>query len=152
MKLSKIAATLSFYGILGVERSPDGFRINMSMGRAQRSYLIDTLKWTARTTVGVLLCTALAVGTALLFSNHPWSVFLPIVFVVVIVLIAMRYGVTVGILGSIISAVIFAHLLYEPLYSLQVNDTTERAALAWMILGGIAIPYLVLPGTRSNKK
>lgn len=121
-------------------------------GRPPRSLLIDTLKWTARTTLGLTLCSALAVGSAYLFSNHPSNVFLPFLFVIVIVAVAARYGVMVGILGSIVSAVIFAHLLYSPLGSLQVDDITARSALAWMVLGGIAVPYLVLPGLRSNKK
>jgi K+-sensing histidine kinase KdpD len=122
--------------------------------RGQRRLLLETLKWTARTIWGLLLCSALAVGSGYLFSNHPYRVFLPILFVVVIVAVAVRYGVAVGILGSIISAVIFAHLLYAPLHSFHVIDSTARASLAWMILGGIAIPYLVVPGLRSqrNKK
>jgi hypothetical protein len=33
----------------------------------------------------------------------------------------------------------------------MVDNTTERASLAWMVLGGIAIPYLITPGLRSKK-
>ncbi len=123
------------------------------MDGAPRSFLTKTLKWTARTAWGLVLCAGMAVGSAYLFSNHPASVFLPLVFVVVIVAIAARYGVAVGILGSIVSALIFAHELFPPA-GLEVSDPRARAALAWMVLGGIAIPYLVLPGLRShsNKK
>jgi K+-sensing histidine kinase KdpD len=120
--------------------------------RGQRGLLLDTLKWTARTAWGLLLCSALAVGSAYLFSNHPSRIFLPFLFVIVIVAIAARYGVMVGILGSIVSAIIFAHLLYAPLHSIRVDDITARASLAWMVLGGIGIPYLVLPGLRSRSK
>ena len=120
--------------------------------RGQRGLLLDTLKWTARTAWGLTICSTLAVGSAYLFSNHPLSVFLPLVFVIVIVAVAVRYGVMVGILGSITSAVIFAHLLYAPLHSIRVDDTAARASLAWMILAGIAIHYLVLPGLRSRSK
>jgi len=122
--------------------------------REQRKILVDTLKWTARTTTGLLLCAGAALGAAYLFSNQPASVFVPLLFVIVIVAIAARFGVAVGILGSIVSAIIFAHQLFSPLHSIAVNDDTARATLAWMVLGGIAIPYLVLPGlrSRSNKK
>ena len=115
---------------------------------------MNTLRWTARTTLGLLLCSGLALCAAYFFSNLPWSAFVPILFVIVIVAIAVRYGVTVGILGSLISAAIFARLLYSPFHSLEVDDTTARAALAWMILGGTVIPYLLLPGlhSRGNKK
>lgn len=120
--------------------------------RGEGSLWLDTLRWTARTAWGLLLCSALAVGSAYLFSNHPSMVILPFLFVIVIVAIATRYGVMVGILGSVVSAGIFARLLYAPLHSFRVDDATARAALAWMILGGIAIPYLVLPGIRSRTK
>lgn len=117
-----------------------------------RRIWLDTLKWTARTIWGLSLCSALAIGSAYLFSNHPSRIFVPILFVVVIVAVAARYGVAVGILGTLVSAVIFARLLYAPLNSVHVENETARASLAWMILGGLAIPYLVLPGTRRNRK
>ena len=113
--------------------------------------MLDTLKWTARTVWGLILCSILALGSAHLFSNYSARIFVPLLFVLVIVAAAARYGVMVGILGSIVSAIIFARLLYAPLHSILVEDQTARASLAWMILGGIAIPYLVLPGLRGKK-
>ncbi len=112
---------------------------------------METLKWTARTTWGLIICATMAVGCSYLFSTQPWIFFLPVLFVVVIVAVAARYGVMVGILGSIVSAGIFAHLLFSPLHSLRVDNDTARASLAWMLLGGIAIPYLMLPGLRDKK-
>jgi K+-sensing histidine kinase KdpD len=122
--------------------------------RVERGIWLETLKWTARTVWGLIICAALAIGSAYLFSTQPWIIFLPFLFVIVIVAVAARYGVMVGLLGSIVSAAIFAHLLFSPLHSLYVADNDARASLAWMVLGGIAIPYLVLPGlrSRSNKK
>ncbi len=151
MRLSNIAATHSFHEILRVKRVGNGFILDMA-GRNERSHWLATLKWTVRTMVGLVICTGLAFAAADAFSNHPWGVFLPFLFVIVIVAAAARYGVTVGILGSIISAAIFAHLLYAPLHSFRVEDESARAALAWMILGGIAIPYLMFPGLRSRAK
>lgn len=128
-----------------------GFNLDMSAQDERRIWL-ETLKWTARTVWGLLLCSALAIGSAYLFLNHPVRNFVPVLFVIVIVAVAARYGVMVGILGSIVSAIIFARMLFSPLHSIQVDDATARASLAWMILGGIAIPYLVLPGLRSRSK
>jgi K+-sensing histidine kinase KdpD len=122
------------------------------VGLLERTHLHDTLKWTARTAWGLLLCSTLALVSAYIFSNHRAAVFVPFLFVLVIVAIAARYGVPVGILGSIISAMIFARLLFAPMHSLQVASATERASLAWMVLGGVAIPYLVIPGLRSRTK
>jgi K+-sensing histidine kinase KdpD len=122
------------------------------MSSRGRSALLKTVKWTARTIWGLVLCSALAVGSGYAFSDRPHRVLLPFLFVIVIVAIAARYGVMVGILGSIVSAIIFAHELYSPLHSIAVDDVAARASLAWMILGGIAIPYLVLPGLRTGSK
>ena len=115
--------------------------------------MLETVRYTARTMWGFILCCGLALASAYLVSDRA-KVFLPFAFVLVIVAIAARYGVMVGILGSIGSAIIFAHLLYSPLHSFQVDDATARTGLAWMVLCGIAIPYLVLPGVhhRSNDK
>ncbi|ABF39261.1 hypothetical protein Acid345_0256 [Candidatus Koribacter versatilis Ellin345] len=118
--------------------------------RAEGRIWLETLKWTARTVWGLLICTTLAIGCSYLFSAQPWIIFLPIGFVVVIVAVAARYGVMVGILGSILTAAIFAHLLFTPLHSFRVEDDAARASLAWMLLGGIAIPYLLLPDLRSR--
>ncbi len=120
--------------------------------REQRRFWLETLKWTARTTWGLVICATLAVASAYLFSKQSWIIFLPILFVAVLVAVAMRYGVMVGILGSVMCAAIFAHLLFSPLHSLRVADDTARASLAWMVLGGVAIPYLVLPGLRGRSK
>lgn len=120
--------------------------------RGKWRLLLDTLKWTARTVWGLLICSVLAVGSAYLFSHHPARVFLPLLFVIVIVGVAARYGVMVGLLGSIVSAIIFARLLYLPYHSIHVEDLHARASLAWMVLAGIAIPYIVLPGLRSRTK
>jgi K+-sensing histidine kinase KdpD len=119
-------------------------------GRDNRRLLLDTVKWTARTMWGFILCCGLALASAYTFSTHAAKLVLPFAFVLVIVAVAARYGVMVGILGSIGSALIFAHLLYAPMHSFQVDDTTARASLAWMVLGGIAIPYLLFPGLRSR--
>ena len=120
--------------------------------REQRRFWLETLKWTARTTWGLLICATLAVASAYLFSKQSWFFFFSFLFVAVLVAVAMRYGVMVGILGSIMCALIFAHLLFAPLHSFWVTDDAARASLAWMVLGGVAIPYLVLPGLRDRSK
>ena len=104
------------------------------VGLLERTHLHDTLKWTARTAWGLLLCSTLALVSAYIFSNHRAALFVPFLFVLVIV------------------AIVFARLLFAPTHSLQVANATERASLAWMVLGGVAIPYLVIPGLRSRTK
>jgi K+-sensing histidine kinase KdpD len=95
------------------------------------------------TVVGVLLCAASAAVAATLFVDRPSHVIVPLAFVVVVVLLAMRYGSGVGIYGSLISAFIFAYFLYPPLHSFRVENGTARANLGWMVLAGVALSYLL---------
>lgn len=70
----------------------------------------------------------------------------------VLLVLAVRYGMAVGVVGSIISAVIFAHVLYSPLGSWHVTDHMARQNLAWMILGGVALSFLFAPSdSRQNR-
>jgi K+-sensing histidine kinase KdpD len=69
----------------------------------------------------------------------------PALFVGVIVLLAVQYGPAVSVFGSIATALIFAYFLFPPLHSLRVQNTMERSAIAWMILAGVALPFLLIP-------
>ena len=95
------------------------------------------------TVVGVLLCAASAAVAATLFVARPSRVIVPLAFVVVVVLLAMRYGSAVGIYGSLISAFIFAYFLYPPFHSFRVENDAARANLGWMVLAGVALSHLL---------
>ncbi len=111
----------------------------------------SAVRLTARTVWGVTVCLLLAVAASYIFSAHPEKVFVPIGFVVVLVLASALYGPMAGILGSVISALVFARLLYSPVGSINIENHAARQSLSWMILGGVAIPYLLLPGMRGQK-
>lgn len=98
-----------------------------------------------RPAAGLALCIALALITATLASSRPWRSFVPLAFAVVIILLAARYGLFVGLFGSVAAAVIFALVLYRPLGSIRVEDHSEKSALGWMLLGSITLSYLLLP-------
>ena len=105
--------------------------------------------------VGLALCSASAALAAALFASRPSRLVVPLVFVFVLLLIAIRYGAMVGILGSVIAAAIFAWFLYPPAHSLVVSDASERSHLAWMVLAGVTLSYLLAgpgPHTRDGKK
>lgn len=105
----------------------------------------------SRPVLGVLLCSAAAVGAAAGVAHRPWRVFVPFVFVVIIVLLATRYGMAVSVLGSAATALIFAYFLFPPLRSFRVDDSVARANLAWMLLGSIALSFLLLDPKNSDK-
>ena len=94
----------------------------------------------------VLLVCAVAAWSVSQFGwRHPHRLLLPFVFLAVVFALGLRYGRVIGILGSIISAFIFAHALYRPIGSFFVADHAARAALAWTVLAGVAISFLLLP-------
>jgi len=98
-----------------------------------------------RITVGVLLSGAAAFAASLMFATRSWRIFIPLGFVVVLVVLAARYGVAVSVIGSVLTATIFAHYLFSPVGSLQVESETARTNLAWMVLAAISVSYLLFP-------
>jgi K+-sensing histidine kinase KdpD len=102
--------------------------------------------------MGVLFSAAAALGASLLFATQPWRVFVPLAFVAVLVLLAARYGLAVAIIGSLLTAIIFAHFLFAPVGSLQVESAAAKTNLAWMILAAVAVSYLLFPPHRINNK
>jgi len=102
--------------------------------------------------MGVLVTAAAAMIASLLFAAQPWRVFVPLAFVVVLVMIASRYGLAVAIIGSALTAVIFAHFLFSPLGSLRVESSAARTNLAWMILASVAVSYLLFPSHRIRNR
>jgi K+-sensing histidine kinase KdpD len=95
--------------------------------------------------MGVLFSAAAALGASLLFAAQPWRVFVPLAFVVVLVVLASRYGLAVAVIGSALTAIIFAHFLFSPVGSLRVESSAARTNLAWMVLTSIAVSYLLFP-------
>ena len=93
--------------------------------------------FTATMLLGV--CALLA---AVIFAGRPLRTIVPLVFVLLVVAGAARYGVMVGILGSLLGAAIFARYLFPPIGSLQIEATVARANIGWMLLGGISLSYL----------
>lgn len=109
----------------------------------------------SRPVFGLLCCAAAALLASALAADYTWRGFVPIGFVLVILLLTSRYGMIVSLLGSIMAALIFAWFLLPPVGAFQVSDPAERSNLAWMLLGGVAIPFLILPppgGVTSDEK
>jgi K+-sensing histidine kinase KdpD len=69
----------------------------------------------------------------------------PIVFIVLIAVLAAYFGVAAGILGTILAALIFADWLYAPFGSLAVQNAGARAEIGWLLLGGVSLSFLLAP-------
>lgn len=93
----------------------------------------------------VLLCAAAAWAVSQFGWDPSHKMVLPFAFLALVLVLGGRYGRAVGMLGSIVSALIFAHALYQPIGSFFVADQTARSVLAWAVLIGVSTSFLFLP-------
>ena len=66
---------------------------------------------------------------------------LPLLFIVVIVLAAIRYGIVAGTMGAFVATLVFAYFLFAPIGSLHVERPESRTSLAWMLMIGVPTGY-----------
>jgi K+-sensing histidine kinase KdpD len=98
------------------------------------SLMLDTL-------IGTLLCALTAGIVALAAHGIPARPLVPLFFIAVIVLIALRFGALAGALGGFCSTIIFAYFLFTPIGSFKVLKGDARTNLVWMLLIGIPAGY-----------
>jgi K+-sensing histidine kinase KdpD len=110
---------------------------------------------TALRVAGVtVLCAALAalLSLALQQQDLEFRSKLPLVFLIVIVLIARKAGEASAILATIAAALVFATLLFHPLGSLGVATKPARTSLAWFLLGGLVCAHLLSPSSAKTRR
>ncbi len=102
----------------------------------------------------VVVCAVGAWAVTLVHWKPPAQELVPFAFLAIVFALGMLFGRTVGILGSIIAALVFAHSMYQPVGSFRVTDQSARSGLAWMLLAGVSLSYLLLPsgGMGSDQK
>ena len=104
----------------------------------------------------------LAASALLLCGIAAWSVsqfgwdpahrtLVPFAFLGLVLFLGSRYGRAVGMLGSVISVVVFAFALYQPVGSLAVADDSAKSSLAWAMLAGVTVSFLLLPQHKERK-
>src|SRR3954468_13521083 len=92
--------------------------------------------------VGSAMCAASALAAALIFNRSSSNAFVPLLFLFVILLAAVRFGSVAGILGTITATLIFALFMFEPLLRLNIKSPVQKSNLIWMVVGGLAISEL----------
>ena len=92
-----------------------------------------------KTVLGTVSCVALAAAISLMGQSKSGKSFLPIWFLAVIMVIIFRFGTQAGIWGTLLSGVIFAAYLFEPIGSLAIHNQEQKERLMWMVLVGLAI-------------
>jgi K+-sensing histidine kinase KdpD len=102
----------------------------------------SALRQLGECSVGAICCTAVAAALIPVFSSSAIKSLLPLPFLLIIVLVAFRFGRAAGILGTLAAAFVFAYFLFEP-QGLAVSDPAAREHLLWMSIAGIAVSDLL---------
>jgi len=90
---------------------------------------------------GFVACAAAAGLITGLLRRVPGTESLPLLFLVIVAVVAHRFGTPSAILGLIAGGFIFATFLFPPLGSLSVADEPSRTNLVMMVLFGMAVAY-----------
>lgn len=93
--------------------------------------------------LGTCFCSVAATISTILFDGNPAKAYIPLLFLVVIALVAIWFGNGAGIVGTVIAGAVFATFLYQPILSPLITDTTARDHVIWMVLLGIVISDLL---------
>ena len=101
---------------------------------------------------GGAICAAAAAMASLVSDGYQWRDIVPLVFTVVLLLVALIFGSRAGLAGTAVAGVIFAVLLFHPLGRLRVADDTARSNLGWMLMIGIGFSLLFAPPSSSLRQ
>ncbi|HEY1528749.1 MAG TPA: DUF4118 domain-containing protein [Candidatus Angelobacter sp.] len=104
------------------------------------------------TAIGGLVCALAAVCLSAAAEGHAWNNLAPLVFTVVLLVIAAVFGARAGILGTVLAALIFAGFLFGPVGSIQIANDSARSNLGWMLLIGIGFSFLFAPPTSGIRR
>ena len=84
-----------------------------------------TREW-HRCAVGTLICVSAAGLATLAFHTFAFKTFVPLLFIIVVVLVALHLGSAAGILGTIGAALVFAEFLFDPIRSIRVSNSAQK--------------------------
>jgi K+-sensing histidine kinase KdpD len=93
-----------------------------------------------------------AIATTMVSEGHPWKDMVPLLFTVVLLVVAAIFGVRAGVIGTLLAALVFAAFLLSPTGSLNVANDSARSNLGWMLLIGLAFSFLFAPSTSGLRR
>jgi len=106
----------------------------------------------AGTLAGGSICFFAALATGSFASSHSWRAEVPLMFTIVLLLVALIFGAWAGVVGTVLSALVFATHLFSPLGQLRVANDAARSNLGWMLMIGIAFSFLFAPQKTSSRR
>jgi len=102
--------------------------------------------------IGGLVCALAALALTAAANGHAWKNLAPLIFTVVLLIIAGLFGARAGIIGTVLAGMIFASFLFNPMGNIQVADESARGNLGWMMLIGIGFSFLFAPPTSGIRR
>ena len=102
--------------------------------------------------VGAALSGLAAIAATMVAEGHLWKDLVPLVFTVVLLVVAAIFGVRAGVLGTVLAALVFAAFLLNPTGSLTVANDSARNNLGWMLLIGLAFSFLFAPSNSGFRR
>ena len=102
--------------------------------------------------IGGLICGLAAAAASVIAAGYTWRVFVPLIFTLVLVVVARIFGARAGIAGTALAALVFSMLLFNPLGKMQVSDAAARTNLGWMLLIGLTFSFLFAPPTSGCRR
>jgi len=97
------------------------------------------------TLAGAFVCFVAALVTGTLASGHAWRAEVPLIFTAVLLVVALLFGAWAGVVGTLLSGLVFATHLFAPLGNLRVASDAARSNLGWMLMIGMAFSFLFAP-------
>ena len=91
--------------------------------------------------IGVLICAVSAAILVFVTRDTSFRPSIPLLFILVIVLVAIWYGMAAASIGAFVASMLFAYFLFTPVGSFQVQKGEARTNLIWMFLVGVPIGY-----------
>jgi K+-sensing histidine kinase KdpD len=92
--------------------------------------------------LGAVSCAGIAALLSIFFRNSSLNTALPFCFLVIILVVAIRFGFAAALVGTILAEAVFACLMFKPFYRLTVQSHGARNSLLWMFFGGLALSEL----------
>jgi len=91
--------------------------------------------------LGFLICTVASILISLLLRNNGAPDTVPLLFLVIVGLVAWFLGSWAAALGLLGSSLVFALLLFPPIGKFSVRADSARTNLVMMLLFGVAVAY-----------
>lgn len=96
-----------------------------------------------RSSLGAASCTAAAGCLIPVFAGSDHRAIVPLLFLLVILYVALRFGHLAGIIGTVCAALVFEIFLFEPTLSLAINNPSARNHLISTVILGVCASELL---------